>query len=171
MQPAYLPWPGYFDRMAQCEVLILWDHVAFSDKHRDNFVNRNRIRDGASWRWLTIPVHAPFGTRICDVRTADDQWAARHARAIRAAYPESDWSWLRLEPVSGLVDACLATVASCCGRLGMADPRIVRGSRLALPAGKTEALLAACRIVGATAYLSGPQGRAYLDLPAWDAAG
>ena len=40
-QPAYLPWLGYFHRIAISDIHIVLDHVQFE---KNSFVNRNKIR-------------------------------------------------------------------------------------------------------------------------------
>ena len=83
-QPHYLPWLGYLAKWAAADLFIVLDVVQYE---KNGWQNRNRIktRDGA--RWLTVPVHAPFGTPLGDVRVDRSQaWAARHLRAIEGAY-------------------------------------------------------------------------------------
>ena len=40
-QPAYLPWLGYFDRIAKSDLHVVLDHVQFE---KNSMVNRNKIR-------------------------------------------------------------------------------------------------------------------------------
>ena len=53
MQPAYLPWCGYFDLLDQADVFILLDTVQFSYQ---SWQHRNRIRTRDGLSWLTVPV-------------------------------------------------------------------------------------------------------------------
>ena len=52
-QPAYLPWLGYFDRIAKSDLHIVLDTVQFE---KNSFINRNKIRVGDTWSWLTVPI-------------------------------------------------------------------------------------------------------------------
>ncbi len=52
-QPAYLPWPGYFDRIARSDLHVVLDHVQFE---KNSFINRNRILGANGPCWLTVPV-------------------------------------------------------------------------------------------------------------------
>ncbi|MGO8710493.1 MAG: WbqC family protein [Rhizomicrobium sp.] len=66
-QPAYLPWLGFFDRIAGSDVFIVLDNVQFE---RNSFINRNRIKTPDGPIWLTVPVRldAHFDTirrRLC----------------------------------------------------------------------------------------------------------
>src|SRR3990167_7847459 len=50
-QPAYLPWPGYLDRIANADLFVVMDDTQFE---RGSLVNRNKIRDQHGWRWLMV---------------------------------------------------------------------------------------------------------------------
>jgi hypothetical protein len=52
-QPAYLPWLGYFHRIAVADAHIVLDHVQFE---KNSFTNRNKVRLSAGWCWLTVPL-------------------------------------------------------------------------------------------------------------------
>ena len=52
-QTEHLPWLGFFDKMRQCDVLVLLDTVQFA---RRDFQNRNRIKGANGPIWLTVPV-------------------------------------------------------------------------------------------------------------------
>jgi hypothetical protein len=53
-QPAYLPWLGYFHRIAVSDAHIVLDTVQFE---KNSFTNRNKVRTREGWCWLTVPVH------------------------------------------------------------------------------------------------------------------
>jgi hypothetical protein len=52
-QPAYLPWLGYFDKIARADVFVYLDTVQFE---KNSFINRNQIKTPQGALWLTIPV-------------------------------------------------------------------------------------------------------------------
>ena len=52
-QPAYIPWAGYFDRIAKSDVHIILDHVQFE---KNSLINRNYIASKDGPQLLTIPV-------------------------------------------------------------------------------------------------------------------
>ena len=41
LQPGYLPWLGFFDQIARCDVFILYDDLPYT---KDSWRNRNRIQ-------------------------------------------------------------------------------------------------------------------------------
>ncbi len=57
-QPNFLPYNGFFDKIAKSDLFIIVDHLTFS-KGKDNWHHRNRIRtnsNGCGWDYLTVPV-------------------------------------------------------------------------------------------------------------------
>lgn len=168
-QPAYLPWLGYFDRIAASDIHVVLDNVQFE---KNSFSNRNRIRTADSSCWLTVPLRTKgrFGElRLRDVEIADRSWAVRHRKTLDANYRRAPFyaelapplhallehSWDRLAPL------CAAVTSWLLGELGITTP-VVSASDLGAIGAKDELVLALCRELGATTYLSGALGRNYL---------
>ena len=177
-QPAYLPWLGYFHRIAVSDAHIVLDHVQFE---KNSFTNRNKVRTGSSTPWLTIPVRTKgrFGELpINQVEIAENRWAAKHLATIRQGYArapffaphgaalESSYEQTR----SRLVEVIDDLTSYQLGAFGIATP-LVRSSDLTARGSKDELVLNLCREVGATIYLSGPLGRDYLHEEAFNDAG
>ena len=57
-QPNFLPWLGFFHKMAQCDKFIILDNVQFA---RRMFFHRTKIKTSQKKAlWLTIPVHDKY---------------------------------------------------------------------------------------------------------------
>src|SRR5690348_1614998 len=69
-QPNYIPWLGYFFKIAHVHQFVFLDTVAFS---HGSLVNRNTIKTSTGPAWLTIPVRTSgrFGQLIREVETED----------------------------------------------------------------------------------------------------
>lgn len=55
-QPNFLPWMGYFYKMAQCDTFVLLDHVEFTKK---SYIRRVKIHKPKSFeeeQYLTVPL-------------------------------------------------------------------------------------------------------------------
>src|SRR5437016_6290091 len=89
-QPAYLPWLGYFHRIAAADVHIVLDHVQFE---KNSFTNRNKIRTRDSWSWLTVPVRTAgkFGQLpINEIEIVNEKkWAIKHWQTLRFSYAKA----------------------------------------------------------------------------------
>lgn len=89
-QPAYLPWLGYFHRIAVSDAHIVLDRVQFE---KNSFTNRNKVRTSEGWCWLTVPVKtaSKFGDLCIDeIEVANErQWAAKHWQTLRLNYSKA----------------------------------------------------------------------------------
>lgn len=176
-QPAYLPWPGYFDRMACADVHVILDHVQFE---KGSLVNRNEVRapGGKDRCWLTIPVNAHGRPTIDKVKIVDDRWHKRHEATLTQSYGKAAFwpllvpalrsmyaiPYVRLIEVIRETNLMLQTV------LRISTPTL-RSSTLELTSKKSELILDICKILNATVYLSGPIGKDYLDHAAFEEVG
>lgn len=179
-QPAYLPWLGYFDRIRAVDLFIYLDTVQFQ---KGSFQNRNRVLTGKGPAWLTVPVETAgklYSTLLKDVSIDNSQnWQAKHWGTLRMNYsgapmfrelapklePYYAHPWLRL------ADLCWEMLSMFNSMLGIGT-QIVRASELGEVDGrKSDLVLNLCRRVGATTYLSGSQGRDYLDIGSFRSAG
>jgi WbqC-like protein family len=179
-QPAYLPWLGYFDKILRSELFIYLDTVQFQ---KGSFQNRNLVRNGTGTKLLTVPILLSghlYDTPLSEVQIdCRRNWRRKHAETIRQNYQTAPmfalyWpavlafyerKWIRL------ADLCSVMLTWFNAQLGI-DTRIVRASDLAPTfARKSDVVLDLCQQVGATEYISGSQGRDYLDLPSFAKAG
>jgi len=179
-QPAYLPWLGYFDRIRQVDLFIYLDTVQFQ---KGSFQNRNRVLTGNGPAWLTVPVETAgklYSTVLKDIEIDNSRnWQAKHWGTLRMNYagapmfrtvaPELETFYSR--PWQRLSDLCLEMLMAFNRMLGI-DTRIVRASELGQVNGrKSDLVLDLCQRVGATTYLSGSQGKDYLDMESFRSAG
>lgn len=82
-QPNYLPWLGYFRKIAAADAFIFLDDVQFS---KNSYINRVQIAGEAGPRWLTVPVSVRLGMRIDEVVPARADWRTAHLSTLRNAY-------------------------------------------------------------------------------------
>ena len=88
-QPAYLPWLGYFHKIALADQFIILDHVQYE---KNSFINRNKIKSANGPIWLTIPVKnkAHLNKSIAEMEI-DNQinWQDKHWKAIYYNYKKA----------------------------------------------------------------------------------
>jgi hypothetical protein len=169
-QPAYLPWLGYFDRIAASDLFIFLDTVQFE---RNSFSNRNRIKTASGPIWLTVPVRLRgHMEKIFNQIEIDNTqgWRKKHLRAIEQNYhraPMFSKNFERLVAIypqqpSLLSELCYNQLKFWLSELEITT-RVVRASELPVKGSKSDLILALCKHVGAKTYLSGPLGRGYLQ--------
>lgn len=171
-QPNYLPYLGFFDKMIDADILILYDNTQFKS---EDFQNRNRIRVNTAqgWIWLTIPVTHQLGTLIKDVKIIDQHWRKTHWKSIETNYAKApyfkeyrerftkiyDTEWNKLS------DFNIALIKEIKEILGI-KTQIILASELIpdMKSKSTQALIDLCIAVNADTYLSGTDGEHYLKL-------
>ena len=177
-QPAYLPWLGYFDKLARSDVFVFLDDVQFE---KNSFTNRNRIKTPQGPIWLTVPVRTKGHTdsTMLETRIDDTQgWRDKHLKSIFFNYkkaPRFEQCYPKLEalyrePDELLSELCLRHLSFWLRELGM-EKTVVRSSTLPLESRKSELVLDLCRHFNANCYLSGALGRDYLDVESFRAQG
>jgi hypothetical protein len=182
MQPAYIPWLGYFDRISKSDIHVILDNVAMDKNSKTKFTNRNKIRTPSDWSWLTVPLQSPKSSNeklISNILIASDSdWTEKHWKTIRTNYSRSPYypkfsaffedfyqqSWQLLYPMIRESTQYLLQ------ELGIKTEHVL-SSDLSPEYKKADLILELCMKVGATTYLSGQFGRDYLDEKAFEEAG
>jgi hypothetical protein len=178
-QPEFLPWLGFFHKMANCDAYVFLDSVQFT---KNNYQNRNRLIDqSGTVFWSTVPVRMLGHTdkRIIDMELDNTQpWPRKTWARIAGAYRHHPY-FSALAPelesifMSGhvnLVDLNLDLISFFCRQLGINVP-MIRSSTMNVEGSRSELLLSICKNLGADTYLSGPSGRDYLDTAIFSVAG
>jgi hypothetical protein len=178
-QPAYLPWLGYFERIARSDLHVVLDHVQFE---KNSFTNRNKIRLKSGTTWLTIPVASKgrFGSlEINRLEFANEKtWQTKHWNSLQTNYARAPFfinyasSYERLYKSQPLLffPFVRAFLLQHLNDLGIKTP-VLFSSDLNVSGQKSDLVLNICQAVGATTYLSGALGRNYLDPNSFEAAG
>ena len=169
-QPQYLPWLGYFDKIARSEVFVFLDNVQFK---KNEWQNRNKIKTSEGWQWLSVPVIHRFTQKISEVEINNTvQWGRKHLNALSTHYSKAlffnDYidffeqtyaqEWKYLTGINVHMVKYLTEV------LGLTDKKFVLASELETREGVTERLIDICRQLGADVYLSGKDGAKYMEL-------
>src|SRR5665647_331357 len=87
LQPAYLPWIGYFGLVDLVSTFVFYDDTQFMKR---SWQQRNRIKTPPGWIWLTVPVFQRFGQLIMQVRINNNlKWSEKHWKSISHSYSRS----------------------------------------------------------------------------------
>ena len=175
-QPQYLPWLGYFDKMARVDVFILLDNVQFK---KNEWQNRNKIRTSQGWQWLTVPVLHNFGQTINEVKPNPAMdWRAQHLRALEQNYSKAPffaqyWPQIRkiFEKDWGTLGSLNIELVLLLAELLGIKTRIITASSLPVTSIKTQRLIDICQHLGADTYLAGAGCADYMDFGLFQAAG
>lgn len=172
-QPNYLPWPGYFHKLAGCDVFVFLDAVQYPRGR--SFAARNRIKTPNGVAYLTVPVSLPRGherkVSYLDVGFADERWREKHLKTVeqsyrRAPFFEEVFALYRagLEEGETFAEVNIGLIERFAAYLGIATPTRRLSELLVSFGEQTQLIVDVCRAVGADVYLSGSGGgRAYTD--------
>jgi hypothetical protein len=169
-QPAYMPWLGYFHRIAMSDCHIVLDHVQFE---KNSYINRNSIRTASGTTWLTVPVKTKgkFGELAINSLeiNKDAKWWAKHWRSIQQNYHKAPFFKLHAPFIEAvykrewryLAELNREITLYLLNALGINTP-LMYSSQMGPEGDKDELVLYLCEKVGANTYLSGALGRNYL---------
>ena len=176
-QPNYLPWLGYFYKIARADVFVFLDDVQFS---KGSYTNRVRILASVGGKWLTIPITVSMGQAVCEVSFASPDWRKGHADTLRGAYSAAPaffavWPKVR-EAILGadgddLAEVNIRLVTFLAERLGLRC-QFRRSSELHLQSVSDDRLVQiAAQVAPGGTYLSGKGGAKYQDPEKFHRAG
>ena len=169
-QPRYQPWLGYFHRIAVSDLFIYLDTVQYTPR---DWENRNKVKTDRGWTWLTVPVKASYQAMIPDVLVDNAQpWQWNHWQTIKTYYGSSPYFRHYADKLSyiyedkiwlSLTDLNLALTHILCECLGISQAQFIKASDIKVQGKGSELILNLCKAMDATAYLSGSQGKNYLQ--------
>jgi len=166
-QPNYLPWPGYFSKMAQCDIFVILDTVQFP--RGCSVANRNLIKTPHGPQMLTIPVkRKDQSLQRYDEVLVLPGWKKKHLKALKLNYAKAPCFaeiFPRLESLEDseyLFNINYAFIKLVYDFIKL-ETKLVFLSSLPQFAHlhKNELITALCRHFSAHTYLSGIGGKAY----------
>lgn len=169
-QPQFLPYLGFFDKVAQCGVYVILDDV---EAIRNDFTNRNGIKGPKGAVWITIPVKEKDGVIIRDIEISTHiNWIDKHLKTIQHFYGKTPYFRSYFQDIEKIykkrewgriIDIDVEFLKWVFNELNV-DIDIIFSSKLNIKSKKTLRLVDICREIGANVYLSGVGGKNYMDL-------
>jgi len=171
-QPNYLPWIGYFRKIAISDLFVIFDDVQFE---KGGYTNRVNIRISDQAKWLTEPINKRgiLKSTINDIEfVADNDWRKNHFDKIASSYGKRPFYFELKEVLLSLFDNDFtrlsdfnsAAIESFVTRLNL-NVGLVRSSTLDYNRDESAShkLVSICRIFGGDVYCSGRGGKNYND--------
>jgi hypothetical protein len=178
-QPNFLPWLGFFHKVARSDFFVLLDDVQFG---KGQVTNRVRLLISGEPRWLTCPVvtSGRGASSISDVQLdSSRRWREKNVTAIRQSYgrhPYFEEVDGELGPLvsgrqSSLLEYNVSLIAAITQRLGLSDEKFRLGSALGVKSHATQRLVDGTTILGGSVYLTGGGSQGYQDDQLFENAG
>jgi len=174
-QPNYMPWPGFFHKWLLADTFVILDTVQY---HKSEWQNRNRIKTTQGEQWITVPVTYRYPQHIRDVGIALNNWAKKQVASIEQAYakaPYFEQSWPPIKSIllknhQSLSLLNIELIQELGLQMGCTSPLVSASDLPITTEDPTQRLIDICQHLEATAYLSGAEGRNYLQQEAFDGA-
>ena len=173
-QPNYLPYFGFFDKMAKSDIFVLYNDAQFE---KGGFQHRNRIRIYHGSKWLTVPVEKKK-LPLNEIRIKNEtttwkgvNWAKNHFDNIRDNYKntlyyseyEENIRRIYEKRYDKLVDLNLELINFLKDAFEI-ETKIVFSSDLKSTSKATDRLIEIVERLDGNVYLSGTGGRDYLNV-------
>ncbi|GLO52033.1 hypothetical protein PPUN110474_34340 [Pseudomonas putida] len=165
-QPNYLPWLGYFYKMAISNIFIFLDDADFP---KGSYVNRNKVAVNGEGKWLTVPTGRGYQTAILDAFPSGAEWVDKHLRSMESSYKRAPYFSKYFNEIAELLaknslrnfsDLNIALIEYVASKIGI-DCVYLRSSQMNV-AGKSDTRLAdLVSAVGGGFYVSGGGGANY----------
>ena len=180
-QPNYLPYLGFFDKMAKSDIFVIYDDAQFN---KSDFQHRNRIRIYHGWKWLTVPVEKKR-IPINEVKIRNEiktwkgvKWSDAHFRDIHDNYKDTPYYSVYADELmriykrnyEKLVDLNMELIRFLMKAFDI-DVEIVFSSDLGFTSKSTQKLVEIVEALGGDVYLSGPKGKDYLNVSLFERKG
>jgi len=160
-QPNYIPWIGYFQKIAQCDIFVFFDNAALS--LGKSYVSRVEIITATGRKWLTVPIRKQQ-ILISNVQIIDTHWQNKHLKTLETAYARSEFKDEILEIVSEpikhghkfIADLNISIIKSIYSRLGFdCQPKFMRASELGVTETGRQSIENLLESLNATTYVTG----------------
>jgi len=171
MQPTFMPWVGYFALIDAVDQFVFLDHVQFDKR---SWQQRNQIKTPNGPLWLTAPVVSKGKARQSinevEINQASDDYPDKIIKTIIQNYSKTDF----FDQYSGaifdllhqnkakLIDINIGLIHYFCDQFKIKKP-VSFSSEMDVAGQKSALLVDICQKCDATAYLSPPGSKEYID--------
>jgi WbqC-like protein len=173
-QPEFFPWLGFFDKIKQVDKVVFLDNVQFKKRY---FENRNKIRTKTGWSWIRVPVIAKgrYTQLINEVEIDNSQkWQQKLVNSIKCNYSNKPhWfssggeelcELISKKEYTRLVEFNLEIISFISSKFkSESEYKMILASSLGTENKGSDLIHEICMKVGAKKYLSGRDGKDYLD--------
>jgi hypothetical protein len=165
-QPNYIPWLGYFYKIAESDIFVFLDDVQYSNHGMHNY---HYVKTPQGSYRMKIPVIGSQGDLIKSIRTRDElEWKDKHLKILTANYKRakffeeifSDFSGLINSPYPNLATQNMTIVKFLCERLGI-ETRFIEASSLNITSTREDRIIDICNTLHGEIYNSGSGARGY----------
>jgi hypothetical protein len=172
-QPNFLPWLGFFDKIAMSDCFILLDSVPLQ-LTGGNYTNRVKMLINGEPDWITMPLKRGHEARARIEKAQiveQSNWRRKVRRTIEQSYARAPYFDLGMTIVNRVLDLqtsllCeinIAGIFAIADALALSTENIRRASELDADGQSNELLINLVNAVGGNTYLAGRGSGGYQD--------
>ncbi len=169
-QPDFAPWLGFFDRLIDADVYVVFDDAQFL---RRGWHHRDKIIGPQGTQWLTVPVlkKGRYHQEIRDVKIDEStNWRRKHLQTLTSVYgsrPGFESTHHQITEIydrqhERLIDLNMDLISWLLRVLDI-EVQICMSSEFGLKSKSTDRLVELTQALGGTTYISGLGAKNYLD--------
>ena len=172
-QPTFLPWLGWWDKLARADVMVLLDDAQVPRESRGTWLNRVKLMVSGEPRWVTMPIVRADGVRAVNETRIDETqpWRRRVLGSIEQSYRRAPYFDAVMPVVREAIEQRAESVAEfneqairrLAALMDLPGERLVRASQLGVGSAATQRLIDLTKAVGGDVYLSGDGADGYMD--------
>ncbi|MDF1749155.1 MAG: WbqC family protein [Alphaproteobacteria bacterium] len=159
-QPNYLPWLGYFRKIALCDRFVFFDNALLP--LGKSFVSRNAIPTLQGPLWLTVPV-AKKQILLAEVPIVDQRWRRKHIQTLRMVYSKAPFKDVLdsvvipvlEEKQKQIADLNITLIEALSHWIGLSQVEFVRASSLGISETGADSIEPILKMLDATHYVTG----------------
>jgi len=172
-QPNYLPYIGFFHKLNNVDVFVIYDDAQFS---KEDFQHRNKIRIFHGWKWITVPVEKKL-IPINEIKIKNEvvlkglKWSDAHLKDIKVNYKDApyyakygdDFEMIYNNNYYKLIDLNMKLIYFLMDVFDIRT-KLIFSSELGFTSKSTNRLVEIVEALDGDVYLSGLSGKDYLDI-------
>ena len=171
-QPNFMPWLGYFSKIAQSDVFIVLDNVEYQVGNANSITNRVKIKTQSGELFFTIPI------RKTDFKNINQQqidwkqpWLKKQWRTLEMAYAKAPYNKEAFEFFHPLLHQQFENLAAyntniiqqICDQLKIKTQLFIASEIENISDEKNKRLIDLCKKFDCNIYLSGNGAKKYND--------
>ena len=169
-QPNFLPWFGYFLKIARSNKFVFLDDVQISNS--SSYVNRTSININGKPKWLTVPIQRRKDNNIINkTKYLDTKWRVKAIKTLKINYGNALYFKENEEFINNLInyksnwisEYNKFIITEICKALDLSTP-LYSAADFSINKTSTERLLALVKTLDGNIYLSGSGGNKYQDV-------
>mgnify|MGYP001286647470 FL=1 len=171
-QPNFMPWLGYFYKIANSDVFVILDNVDILLGSSKAITNRVKIKTQMGEQWLTVPIKKGDSKLIKDIKVQDNNWRIKLLKTIQQNYGKTAYFSKIFPLVEQLIlfqtenlsayNTNIITIIS--KHLGINTPIILASELTNISTDRNQRIIDICKNLNCNTYLSGKGGTKYHDI-------